>query len=103
MAALFQFLGFALPLAGLFVLGVGFWAVGQLLRRKGYGDQLDRIDVRVSNVKRRTGWMASPLSGAVVGVLRGINRVPLLGSKRNRAMWDAFDPKVQQRTKPDSK
>lgn len=31
-------------LGGFFVLGIGMWALGQWLRRKGFGPQLDALD-----------------------------------------------------------
>lgn len=95
MTALYGFLGFVLPLVGLFVLGIGLWAIGQLLRRKGYGDQLDKIDGHVTAAKRVTGRVASPLGGAIIGAARGMSRIPLLGSKRSRAMWDDLEQRVQ--------
>lgn len=61
---------FFLPLLAMFLIGLGLWALGQWLRRKGYSDQLDKIDAKVSTAQRKTRWLFRPLSGAMVSVGR---------------------------------
>lgn len=94
MTALYELLWFVLPLAGMLVAGIGFWALGQWLRRKGHGDLLDRIGVGLGKVQRLTGQAANPLSGHVIGLVRGFSRIPMLGNKRSRALWDEMEQKT---------
>ena len=94
MTALYEVLGFVLPLAGLFVAGIAFWALGQWLRRKGHRDTLDRISVVFGKFQRVTGRVANPLGGSLMGLVRGFSRVPLLGSKRSRELWDRLEQEI---------
>ncbi|WP_443694978.1 hypothetical protein [Pseudomonas sp.] len=94
MTAFYEFLGFVLPLAGMFIVGIGFWALGQWLRRKGYGNLLDRISVGFGKVQRMTGPVVNPLCDSLIGLGRGLSRIPMLGSKRNRAMWVELEQKT---------
>lgn len=96
MTAFYEVLAFVLPLAGLFALGISFWALGQWLRRKGHGDALDRLAVVFGKFQRVTGRVANPLGGSLIGLVRGFARVPLLGSKRSRALLD----RLEQETAP---
>ncbi|SYM31880.1 Uncharacterised protein [Klebsiella pneumoniae] len=82
---------FFLPLLAMFLIGLGLWALGQWLRRKGYSGQLDKIDAKVSTAQRKTRWLFRPLSGAMVSVGRGLSRVPLFGNRRSRDMWDDLE------------
>lgn len=86
-----QIIMFFLPLLAIFLIGLGLWAIGQWLRRKGYSDQLDKIDVQVSSAQQKTRHLFRPLSGGMVSVGRGLSRAPLFGSRRSRAMWDDLD------------
>ncbi|EJD3148819.1 hypothetical protein M1V18_004392 [Salmonella enterica] len=86
-----EVLNFVLPLVILFVFGIGLWALGQWLRRKGHGERLDKIDARMNKAQRATARMFGPLSGALIGVGRTLSRIPLLGSKNSRAMWDDLE------------
>jgi len=99
MNALIEVVGFIGPLICFFVLGVGMWAVGQWLRRKGYGAQLDKIDANVSRTKAITARAVSPFGGTLIGLTRGFSRIPFLGSKRSRAMWDKLDQDQSKHTK----
>ena len=82
---------FLLPLLAMFLIGLGLRALGQWLRRKGYSDQLDRIDAKVSKAQQKTRWLFRPLSGALVSVGRGLSRAPLFGNRRSRDMWDDLE------------
>lgn len=94
MNALYEVLAFVLPLAGMFVTGIAFWALGQWLRRKGHGDLLDRIAVVFGKFQRVTGRVVNPLGGSLIGLSRGLSRIPLLGSKRTRALWEQLEQKT---------
>jgi hypothetical protein len=91
--AFYEVLTFILPLAGMFVTGIAFWALGQLLRRKGHGDLLDRLAVVFGKFQRVTGRVVNPLGGSLIGLSRGFSRIPLLGSKRTRALWEQLEQK----------
>lgn len=80
--------GLALPLVGMFFLGLAFWGAGQWLRRRGHGEALDRIDARLSRSKAMATKVLGPLGGVLLGLGSAMSRTPLLGSKRQRAMWD---------------
>jgi hypothetical protein len=75
----------------MFLIGLSLWAIGQWLRRKGYSEQLDKIDAKVSAVQRKTRWLCRPLSGTMVSLGRGLSRTPLFGSRRSRDMWDDLE------------
>ena len=94
MTVLYEFL----PLLLMFVVGVGFWAVGQWLRRRGHGEQLDRLGVRFVIVRHHTYRFLGPLFGnAAVGLGRGLSGVPLLGSKRSREQLNVIDSTPKQK------
>lgn len=87
-----------LPLLAMFVIGIGLWALGQWLRRKGRGEQLDRLGVRFVKVRHYTYRILGPLfGGAAVGMSRSLNNVPLLGGKRSGGHFDVIDSKPQQK------
>ncbi|EJG5355184.1 hypothetical protein [Pseudomonas juntendi] len=86
-------------LVGMFLAGIGFWALGQWLRSRGYGDRLDKIDATVSKGQRFTGRLLGPLGGGFVGIARSLSRVPLLGNRRSREMWDDLEETERQRRK----
>lgn len=44
----------------LFVLGIGMWALGQWLRRKGFGPQLDALDKQYTALQQRVNRLALP-------------------------------------------
>lgn len=96
MSALYEVAAFVLPLAGMFVAGIAFWALGQWLRRKGHGDLLDRMAVVFGKFQRLTNRVVHPLGGSLIGLSRGFSRIPLLGSKRTRALWE----RMEQQTPP---
>ncbi len=80
--------GLVLPLMGMFLLGVAFWGVGQWLRRRGHGEALDRVGARLSRQQGAAVKFLGPLGGVLIGLGSAISKTPLLGSKRQRAMWD---------------
>ena len=87
------------PLLAMFVVGVGFWALGQWLRRKGRGDQLDRLGVLFVKARHYSYRLLGPLFGrAAVGLNHTLKNVPLLGSKRSGGLFDvpASAPEKQQ-------
>ncbi|EOL3511722.1 hypothetical protein U8464_RS23045 [Escherichia coli] len=78
---------FMWPLIGLVIIGIGFWGLGQWLRKRGYGEKLDNIDHKVTKAQRTTAKALGPFSGFLVGMGRGLSNVPLIGSRRSRQMW----------------
>lgn len=69
-------------------VAVSLWAVGQWLRRRGHGDRLDRIARALDVAQQRTGQIARPLGLALIGAGGALTRLPLLGSRGDRAMWN---------------
>ncbi|EGJ4291106.1 hypothetical protein IM027_002380 [Salmonella enterica] len=86
-------------MVGMFAVGIGFWALGQWLRGRGHGDRLDKIDAKLSKGQRSIGRFVGPLSGGFVGVARSISRVPFLGNRRSRDMWEDLEEQERQRRK----
>ncbi|ATS91168.1 hypothetical protein RN20_13145 [Xanthomonas phaseoli pv. phaseoli] len=86
-------------MVGMFAVGIGFWALGQWLRGRGHGDRLDKIDATVSKGQRSIDRFIGPVSGGFVGIARSISRVPLLGNRRSRDMWNDLEEQEQQRRK----
>lgn len=86
-----------LPLVGLFIAGIGLWALGQWLRGRGHGDRLDQIDKIVTTVQGKTGRALKPLGGAFVGIASAMSRIPFLGNKRSRQMWQDLGEVERQR------
>ncbi|MZH99460.1 hypothetical protein [Dickeya dianthicola] len=74
------FLGLMM-LGGFFVLGIGLWALGQWLRRKGYGPQLDALDKHCMALQHRVNRVALPAAAHFYGGMGVLNRMPLFGSK----------------------
>jgi hypothetical protein len=87
-----------LPLVAMLVVGIGFWALGQWLRRKGRGDQLDRLGVHFVKFRHYTYRIIGPLfGGAAIGLGRGLSRVPVLGNKRTREHLNVIDTEQQKK------
>lgn len=78
------------PLLLMMVLGMAFWAFGQFLRRRGWADRLDRIDAKVTQAQARAGHITAPIGSALMGTGFALSHIPLLGSKRSKAMWDGL-------------
>ncbi|OKP00810.1 hypothetical protein [Xenorhabdus eapokensis] len=100
MTIVFELLRLCLPLFFLFSLGIGLWALGQGLRRKGYGDRLDAIAVHIKKFQCVTGRMFAPLLMVFIGAGRGLSHIPLLGSRRGRLIWDALEKQAQNTSPP---
>lgn len=86
-----EFLFGVLALFAFFLLGLGLWAVGQWLRKKGHGDQLDRIDVRITksqNVINR--FLINPVKNSVASTLI---KTPVLGKHYKSVFKDTDAPK----------
>jgi len=77
-----------LAFSAMAAVALSWWALGQWLRRKGYGDRLDRIAHELDAVQHRAGRLARPASLALIGAGSGLTRLPFLGSRGGRAMWD---------------
>ncbi|WP_082066501.1 hypothetical protein [Pseudomonas oryzihabitans] len=100
METLSSILLLVLPCLGFFVVGIGLWALGQWLRRRGHGDRLDQIGEKVSKGQRMTGRALAPVSGSFVSLARSMSRIPLLGNKRSREMWQDLEEMERQRRNP---
>ncbi len=86
-----DFLLGVLALIGFFLSGLGFWAFGQWLRKKGHGEKLDRIDVRVTksqNVIRR--FFINPVKHSVASTLI---KTPVLGKHYKSVFKDTDNQK----------
>lgn len=83
-----EIIWFLLPLLSMFLIGLGLWWFGQVLRRKGYGDQLNKMDEKLTAAKEKSSYVLRPLGGAMLGLGREISRAPLLGSRRQRDSWE---------------
>ncbi|HGS7173717.1 TPA: hypothetical protein ACMEXL_004276 [Klebsiella variicola subsp. variicola] len=68
-------------LGGFFVLGIGMWALGQWLRRKGFGPQLDALDKQYTALQHRVNRLVLPAAAQFYGGIGMLNRMPLFGSK----------------------
>ncbi len=69
-----------------FTLGIGLWALGQWLRSKGYGPQLDKLDRQYTALQLRISPLALSASYRMIAGAHSMNRLPLLGSKSNAAL-----------------
>lgn len=77
------------PLLAMFVVGVGFWALGRWLRLNGRGAQLDRLGVQFVKVRHYSYRILGPVFGrAAVGLNHTLKNVPLLGGKRSGGQFD---------------
>jgi len=68
-------------LGGFFALGIGMWALGQWLRRKGFGPQLDVLDQQYTALQYQMNRLALPAAARFYGGMSTYNRLPLFGSK----------------------
>ncbi|MFS7159412.1 hypothetical protein AB6825_09940 [Serratia proteamaculans] len=73
-----------LMLGSFFVLGVGFWALGQFLRAKGHGPVLDALDGRYKRLHGEVQRAMVPVGIKTFSNLWGLHRLPLFGSKYQR-------------------
>lgn len=68
-------------LGGFFALGISMWALGQWLRRKGFGPQLDVLDQQYTALQYRVNRLTLPAAARFYRGLNTYNRLPLFGSK----------------------
>ncbi len=68
-------------LGGFFGLGIGMWALGQWLRRKGFGPQLDALDKQYTALQHRVNRLSLPAAAHFYGGMGMLNRMPLFGSE----------------------
>lgn len=71
-------------LGSFFVLGIGFWALGQYLRAKGHGPVLDALDGRYTRLHGEVQRAMIPMGIKTFSDLRNLHRLPLFGSRRQR-------------------
>ncbi|MCD2514660.1 hypothetical protein [Comamonas endophytica] len=83
------FLGF-LPLLLMLIFGIALWALGQFLRRRGWGERLDFIDTRLRKAQAIIGRFSAILGLAWLGAGSALSHTPLLGSKSSRKILDTF-------------
>lgn len=70
-------------LISFFLAGLGLWAFGQWLRKKGHSDKLDRIDTRITRSKtviRR--YLINPLLN---GTASALSKAPIFGKNYRKA------------------
>jgi len=85
-----------LPMLGLFVCGVGCWALGRWLRHLGYGERLDAIAVKLEKIEqKRTALMMC--------VVRVLYSLPLVGSKHQRQQWAQLEEQMRAHMEMDAK
>jgi len=77
-----------LPLLAMVVCALGFYALGKWLRSRGHGERLDAIDAVITRAQRGYLTILGPLAAGVTRLGRSLNQMPLLGSKRQRQLWD---------------
>lgn len=68
-------------LGGFFALGISLWALGQWLRRKGFGPQLDVLDRQYTALQYQVNRLALPAAARFYGGMSTYNRLPLFGNK----------------------
>ena len=90
---------FLLPFLAMFLIGLGLWALGQFMRRKGYGEQLNKIDKKVTAAQQQAHYLLRPIGGAMLGLGRGFSKAPLFGSRRQRDAWDKLEELCKQQDK----
>lgn len=86
------FAGILLALALMVVAALAFYAIGKWLRQRGHSDQLDTIDAAVTSAQRRSLRMLGPLAASTIRLSRGLHSLPIVGSRRQRRIWNDLDP-----------
>lgn len=84
-----------LMFGGFFVFGVALWALGQWLRRKGYGPQLDVLDREYTALQHRVNRLMLPAASHFYSGMSTYNRLPFIGSKNQRLMADRVKMAIQ--------
>lgn len=75
-------------LSSFFVLGIGFWAIGRLLRAKGYGPLLDTLDGRYIRLHAEVQRAMVPVGIRTFSDLGDLHLLPIFGSRRQRKHLD---------------
>lgn len=70
-----------LMLSGMFLLGLSFWALGQFLRSRGYGPQLDAIDRQFTPLRFSVDRARLSAGLRLFSTLQAYKQLPLIGSK----------------------
>jgi len=83
-----------LALLAMVACALGFYALGKWLRSRGHGERLDAIDAVITRVQRGYLTLLRPLASGVTRLGRSINHMPLLGSRRQRQLWDHMGEQV---------
>ena len=71
-------------LSSFFVLGIGFWAIGRLLRAKGYGALLDTVYGRYMRLHAEVQRAMVPVGIKTFSDLGDLHLLPFFGSRRQR-------------------
>ena len=83
MMAIWKFAGFAVFAS---ISAIGMWALGQWLRKKGYGPQLDTLDRHWTALQLRLSPLAMSASYRMFCGAQALNRLPLLGSRNSAVL-----------------
>lgn len=105
MSIFINVIGFITPFICFFVVGIAFWAIGQHLRKRGFAERLDKIDRLISFAKQITTKKLKPHRlgiGILVGVGRGLSKMPLVSSKSSREIWETLERKSCQLDKSEN-
>jgi len=97
--ALIDIFSAALPLLLMVICAFGFYALGKWLRGRGHGGQLDAIDAFITRVQRSFSTALAPLAMGIGRLGHSLNRLPLLGSKRQRQQWDEMETRMHENSK----
>jgi hypothetical protein len=92
-----------LMLGSFFVFGVALWALGQCLRRKGYGPQLDVLDREYTALQLRVNRIMLPAASHFYSGMSAYNRLPVIGSKNQHLMADRVKLAIQIEEKAQSR
>jgi len=84
-----------LMLGSFFVFGVALWALGQWLRRKGYGPQLDVLDREYMALQHRVNRLMLPAASHFYSGMSTYNRLPVIGSKSQFLMAERVKMAIQ--------
>ncbi|WP_025902245.1 hypothetical protein [Tatumella sp. UCD-D_suzukii] len=69
-------------------VGVTWWAFGQYLRKKGETKKLDQMEKGYNVTARYTGKVLGPLGRALINASSAMSKVPLLGSRHQREVFE---------------
>ncbi|MCW5320681.1 hypothetical protein D8B23_18215 [Verminephrobacter aporrectodeae subsp. tuberculatae] len=89
-------LGLVGIMLAMLTVGIAWWAIGQWLRRRGYGERLDQLGERTDCVRRSMIRIIGPLGSLLVGAGVAISRAHPFGSKRQREVWSNLQHHARQ-------